>query len=147
MNTQNIENVNYFVWTKGERKVLAPNFSTPEFECHCADKSCVGQRISVSLVASLQKLAEDIKLPLIITSGYRCAAHQAALRASGLETAAGVSQHELGRAVDIQPRPLDGGTMKRLAERAGLYFKAIGTAKRFIHVDERSDKIRRWTYA
>lgn len=79
--------------------------------------------------------------PIVITSGFRCKAHQEDLRQSGLETAVGTSSHERGIAADVTCLHLD--TLLQLADPL---FPAMGVAKSFVHVDLRKDKRRRWKY-
>lgn len=132
---------NMFHWNRGEIVPLSEHFSTQEFTCQCG--KCEAQTISAVLVERLEALRNDVMLPLLIRSGYRCRAHQLALAESGLPTAKGTSTHELGEAADIAVKGMAG---HRVASRAAVYFNAIGTAKTWIHVDLRSNKIRRWSY-
>ena len=136
----------YFVWNKGEVEALSSHFSTKEFACKCINDDCVEQRAAVALIEKLQALRISFQLPISVTSGFRCAKHQNALRDGGLQTTTGQSTHELGHAADIKPKLADRGTIKRLSELAANHFKAIGTAASFVHVDIRADKKRRWKY-
>lgn len=115
---------------------------TGEFSCQCSYPECRVQTIDVELVHKLEMIRQEIKQPLVITSAYRCHRHQVELGLAGAETAVGLSQHELGKAADI--RAMD---MKRLEELAHTYFDAVGVSIRFLHVDMRADKKRRWTYS
>lgn len=133
----------YFTWNKGERFSLTPFFTTAELACPCKFPSCVEQRISQDLVRRLEKLREFVLVPIRINSGYRCPKQQDYLTRQGFPTAAGTSQHELGNAADISVYDMDG---RVLAEHARSEFKAIGTARTWIHVDIRDDKTRRWDY-
>lgn len=126
-------------WKRGERLRLSPHFTSDEFECHCG--KCEFQQISGILIERLETLRERFGCPIRVTSGYRCAEHQANLRRQGVETAAGKSQHELGNAADISA--LD---IPRLSSLAQIDFKSVGTAASFVHVDTRDDKPRRWAY-
>ncbi len=90
-------------------------------------------------------MREALRKPLAITSGYRCHAYQQELKARGYETAVGVSQHELGRAADLVCPDLTGEELARTARACG--FKAVGTGRKFIHVDLRADKERAWNYS
>ena len=129
------------IWIKGEKKQITTHFTADELQCKCSFPSCRTQRVAGDLIARLEKLRLDVGKPLILTSVFRCAAHQATLRDSGVQTATGLSQHELGRAADIAT----GGHLN-LDVAASSYFSAIGKAKSFIHVDLRNDKPRRWSY-
>ena len=149
---------NYYTWPKGSNKRLTSYFSEGEFTCPCIKQdTCGEQRISVDLISQLQTVRKQLKSPIKVTSGYRCAAYQAELATRGYETAKGISQHQLGNAVDISPilgvtRPNEDKPLtmvelmlelKRLVE---ANFKASGQGKTFFHVDTRADKERRWSY-
>lgn len=128
-----------YLWNRGETLKLSKNFSTGEFTCRCG--VCKEQTISIKLINKLQAV-RDLVGPLTITSAYRCPAHQAALRGQGVQTAKGTSQHELGRAADVQAK-----NMPALEAALRKEFMAIGVAKTFFHVDLRTDKPREWRYA
>ena len=86
-----------YLWPTGTKLKLSDNFSTEEFNSPRADM----QQISGLLVEKLQRIRNEINMPLTITSGYRSSAYQQALRDRGYPTTAlgNVSQHELGRAI------------------------------------------------
>lgn len=127
---------------KNEHKKLSKSFQSGEFECRCAT-DCGTQRISPEMIIKLQKVRDALGSPLIITSAFRCADHQARLRASGIKTATGQSTHELGIAVDISVQT---SKMPKLFQLLQEHFKAIGIARNFYHVDLRDEKERRWKY-
>jgi uncharacterized protein YcbK (DUF882 family) len=131
----------YHLWPKGLVTQLSPNFKTNEFECRCSFPECREQRIHTLLLEKLELVRAATNSPITVTSGYRCSRHQAALRAGGLQTTTGTSAHELGHAADI--RSLNLTLLKSICDTT---FKAVGTAPNFLHVDIRSDKIRRWSY-
>lgn len=129
-----------FVWEKGKTDLeVTDNFKLSEFECPC--KNCNMQFMAIRFVYKLQALRDHLAIPINVNSGYRCSAYQQELRDQGYKTAKGISQHELGNAADITCQH-----MSRLKLLASQYFKAIGTAKNWMHVDGRSDKTRRWSY-
>lgn len=121
---------------------LSKYFKKDEFKCPCG--SCKDFEIDLELLEKLDKMRELVGGPLKVTSGYRCAAYQEQLRLRGYETAAGVSQHELGRAADVTNGVTPGYELEALARQAG--FRAVGVGKLFVHLDLRDDKDRRWTY-
>jgi len=132
------------VWTKGEVYPINKYFSTGEFSCKCTHKECVEQRVDKELISKLTALRELANEPLIITSGFRCPAHQKDVEASGQSTiVAKNSQHELGKAADIKTTRMPIKDFVQLAERT---FHAIGIASNWCHLDLRSDKERRWYY-
>lgn len=127
---------------------LTENFSSVEFDCQCSFDSCKKTWIHRDLVTRLQDVRDEYGEPLVITSGYRCAQHQAELRSNPLlKTSRNKSTHEMGSAVDIRPVVVNEDSMSRLLEILERYFKSIGLAKNFYHVDMRFDKEkRRWNY-
>lgn len=129
-------------YQKNDRSKLGEYFSVAEFECNCS--SCDVTWIDPVLVARLDVLRGLIKLPVRITSGYRCLQKQEELRKAGYETAVGISQHTLGGAADISVIGKTGAELEPFAKQAG--FKSIGVGKNFLHVDIRDDKERRWDY-
>jgi uncharacterized protein YcbK (DUF882 family) len=131
----------YFVWNRGTDAKLSKHFYAKEFECQCKNADCVTQRIAVELVQKLETCREKLGYSILINSGFRCTAHQQYLKSLGLNTAKVLSQHELGRAADISCH-----TIKALQNVATEEFKAMGIARRFLHVDLRADKKRRWVY-
>lgn len=137
-----LDSSGFYVWPKGERTRLSTHFETWEFECPC--KQCDEQRISSFLVNRLKTIRQNMGALIVITSGYRCANYQEDLRRRGYETAVGISQHQLGNAVDIKPGRAS--QMSELLRQCEGHFKAIGVGKTFLHVDMRADKVRRWTY-
>lgn len=153
MSNPKIEN-GYYIWKKGERTKLSKYFSTHEFDCQCIHKTCVDQKISVSLIENLNKIREDVGGPLNVTSGFRCARHQNDLRkqlnkdGKQLTVPTGsVSQHELGNAADVSPRTSTISILRKIVEKV---FDSIGIAKTFLHVDtrpKRTDNTKRiWNY-
>lgn len=129
-------NPEYISWDKKHEFMLSEHFSSKEMRCRCTRVSCQEQVIAIELLNRLEKLRNLIG-PIQVNSAFRCAAHQEKLRKQGIHTAKKLSQHELGKAVDIQSNAIGG---------AALYFKSIGLAKTWMHLDLRDDKIRRWTY-
>ena len=121
---------------------LAPNFTVREFRCR--DGSDVVM-IDESLVMLLQCIREHFGKPITITSGYRTAAHNAAV--GGAKS----SQHLLGRAADIQVAGVSVEDVAAYAESlltgwggVGRYPVKAGRAKGWVHVDTRPNKSR-WT--
>ena len=75
---------------------ITDHFSRSEFRCKCG--KCEEKEVSLYLVWALEKVRYAIGKPIIITSGIRCPAHNAAV---GGATA---SKHMLGMAADIMVR-------------------------------------------
>lgn len=130
------------IWKKGEKKSLSKHFSTVEFECKCSYPECIDQIVEQELINRLEKIREEIKMPLKINSGFRCTAYQKHLRDTKASTVvAKKSQHELGAACDATCSiPHD--DFLKICEK---YFTAIGLAKNFLHLDTRVGYFR-WNY-
>lgn len=133
-----MDNKLYFIWDKSEKQQLSKHFSTEEFECKCKLPSCKEQRISKELIDKLQKLREELNIPLTVTSGYRCKEHNTNI--GGAKS----SQHLLGNAADIVIKDLN-----KLFEDCKKHFDHIGDGrpKGFIHVDTRKSPVKvTWVY-
>ena len=124
----------------GSRDKVGEFFEAREMDCRCG--KCLETRIDPELIERLDAMRR-LAGPLVVTSGFRCAAHQAALRGRGFETARGVSQHELGRAADLVSRRYAPVELEALARQVG--FTAVGLAPTFIHVDLRPQRLS-WAY-
>ena len=132
----------YSLKADGARK-LAPGFKVREFRCR--DGSDVVM-IDQTLVVLLQAIREHFGKPVTITSGYRTAAHNAAV--GGAKS----SQHLLGRAADFYVEGVPVATVAAYAEtllpgRGGIgrYPKDAKHPKRmtgWVHIDTRTNKSR-----
>ena len=113
---------------------LTEHFSKSEMMCHCGCGRC---DVTPELMAALEAVRAIVKLPLHITSGYRCPAHNAAC--GGAKS----SQHMLGMAADVQCA--DMGFLYEAALKVpaihgiGIYLRPGG----WIHLDVR-DHDARW---
>ena len=115
-----------------------------EFACKGSDVVLLDEE----LVVLLQCIREHFGKPVHITSGYRTAAHNAAVGGSKS------SQHLLGRAADFYVEGVDVATVATYAEallpsRGGIgrYPKDAAHPKRstgWVHIDTRANKSR-WT--
>lgn len=113
---------------------LSKNFDSVEFECPHCHKCITDPR----LISGLQRLRDQAGVPVIITSGYRCAEHNRELK-----SAAKNSYHISGQAADVVIAGMDVLEMYRLAGEIPE-FNGIGLYDQgFIHVDVR-DKKTRW---
>ena len=121
---------------------LSPSFRVREFGCKGSDVVLLDEE----LVVLLQCIREHFGKPLHITSGYRTAAHNAAVGGSKS------SQHLLGRAADFYVEGMDVATVAAYAEtllpsRGGIgrYPKDAAHPKRrtgWVHIDTREGKSR-----
>lgn len=131
------------VYQKGQPEQVTEHFVSTEFDCPCKREDCRETKISWDLLEFLEAIRVRVKVPLTITSGFRCAGHQGDLEEQGYPTAK-YSKHLTGEAADLVAT---GHTGKRLEQVArGVGVMAVGTARSWIHIDTRSDKRRAWTY-
>ena len=123
----------------GNRR-LAPDFKVRELRCKDGSDTVMVDEV---LTVVLQCIREHFGKPVTITSGYRTAAHNAAV--GGAKS----SQHLLGRAADIR---VEGVSVEEVAAYAeslmpdwggvGRYPVKAGRATGWVHVDTRADKAR-----
>ena len=132
----------YSLKTDGAKQ-LSPAFRVREFRCRDGTDTIL---IDEGLVVLLQCIREHFGKPVYITSGYRTAAHNAAVGGSKS------SQHLLGRAADFYVEGMDVATVAAYAEtllpaRGGIgrYPKDAAHPKRrtgWVHIDTRAGKSR-----
>ena len=128
---------------KDGAKQLSPAFRVREFRCRDGTDTIL---IDEGLVVLLQCIREHFRKPVHITSGYRTAAHNAAVGGSKS------SQHLLGRAADFYVEGMEVATVAAYAEtllpsRGGIgrYPKDAAHPKRstgWVHIDTRAGKSR-----
>lgn len=109
--------------------MLSEHFSEEEFACHHCGQ-LPEQGISPALLNGLERLRALFKLPIHVTSGYRCPCHNAAV--GGVSN----SQHVLATAADIY---IDGVPVRDLASSCRKIFDGVGVYEDdgFVHVDMR----------
>ena len=121
------------------------HFSAAEFACRC----CGQQGVDPELALMLDELRERCGFPIVISSAYRCSAHNKSVGGAPL------SAHVEGYAVDI--RCFGGNAHKVLEVAMEMGFLGIGikqtgpNEKRFIHVDIAPNSMTRirpavWSY-
>ena len=128
--------------TRDSTRQLSPSFRVREFACKGSDVVLIDDE----LVVLLQCIREHFGKPVHITSGYRTAAHNAAVGGSKS------SQHLLGRAADFYVEGVDVATVAAYAEtllpgRGGIgrYPKDAKHPTRktgWVHIDTRAGKSR-----
>lgn len=107
-----------------------PSFTVAEMRCHCG---CGKADMDHAFMLKLQAV-RDVVGPLVVSSGYRCPEHNAAVSSTGLN-----GPHTTGKAVDVRCY----GTKAHEVLMQALFhtFTGIGVAQkgpygpRFIHMD------------
>lgn len=134
--------LNVYSRTRDGETLLSRSFRAKEFACKDGTDPLF---VDSELVQVLQAIRDHFGAPVVITSGYRTAAHN---RAVG---GAVYSQHQYGRAADIQVQDTDPLAVAAYAESlmpgwggVGRYPVKAGRAKGWVHVDTRPNKSR-WT--
>ena len=117
-------------------------FKREDFAC----KHCGENKIDDQLISSLDELRSRVGFPLIVSSGYRCPAHNQAVSSTGPN-----GPHTTGRAVDLAVSHDKAYWVLREAFNMG--FTGIGVngkgSGRFIHIDAIADdnaRPRVWSY-
>ena len=131
----------YSLMADGDRR-LAPDFKVRELRCRDGSDTVM---VDETLTVVLQCIQEHFGKPVTITSGYRTAAHNAAV--GGAKS----SQHLLGRAADIRVQGVSVEEVAAYAESLmpdwggiGRYPVKAGRTTGWVHVDTRANKSR-WT--
>jgi uncharacterized protein YcbK (DUF882 family) len=128
--------------SRDSARQLSPSFRVREFGCKGSDIVLIDDE----LVVLLQCIREHFGKPVHITSGYRTAAHNAAVGGSKS------SQHLLGQAADFSVEGVDVATVAAYAKtllpsRGGIgrYPKDAAHPQRrtgWVHIDTRAGKSR-----
>ena len=140
MQKESEEMIRQYSFAKNGDRRLAPDFKVRELRCRDGSDTVM---VDETLTVVLQCIREHFGKPVTITSGYRTAAHNAAV--GGAKS----SQHLLGRAADIRVQGVSVEDVAAYAESlmpdwggVGRYPAKAGRATGWVHVDTRADKAR-----
>lgn len=108
------------------------HFTLDEFKCKCG---CEGNQIDPKLVDILDDIREELGFPMVISSGYRCPAHNNAVSTTGLN-----GPHTTGKAADVAVMGMEAFLVLQSATKSGkIYGIGINQKgphnKRFLHLD------------
>lgn len=116
-------------------------FRAREFDCQCG--RCVGgaEHMDVNLLVLLDHARAEAGVPFVITSAYRCAAHNRSV--GGVTNSA----HTRGQAVDIATLS-SRARFEVLRALLAMGAQRVGIGSTFVHVDTDETKPRRvaWDY-
>ena len=114
-------------YPRGEDRALSLHFRLSEYECRCGQ--CSETRVDLEHVERLEILRRELGRPVVITSAYRCPAHNQVV--GGHRT----SEHMEGTATDVVVRGVEPDRVALTADR--LSFPGLGRYDTFTHVDSR----------
>ena len=105
---------------------VSPHFKLREFQCRC----CGLVKLSPRLLQMLETLREEARMPLVVTSGYRCPDHNR--RVGG----AAHSLHLDGCAADILAAPEAQKRLFAMARSIGFSQVICGDHKKYLHLGQ-----------
>lgn len=114
---------------------LSSNFSRHEFQCKCG---CGFDTVDVKLLQVLEEIRGFFRSKIKITSGCRCAVHNAQSLGSAK------SQHRYGRAVDFKVQGHSADDVADCLEKKYKGRFGIGRYTGRTHIDTRSGPQARW---
>lgn len=110
-------------------------FKLEDFAC----KETGENKIKIEFVLKLDELRGRCGFPFIVTSGYRSPLHRVEVKKSK------PGKHTEGIAADI--RAVDGRHAYVIMKEAfAMGFKGIALGNGFVHIDDRHDDGKSWTY-
>lgn len=107
-------------------------FKPEELKCKCNNCGSTGREMDNDFMQKLDTLREYLGFPFVITSAYRCPAHNNNVSSTGFNGA-----HTTGKAVDIAVNRTQAYDLMKAAFEQG--FTGIGvnqkSVSRYIHID------------
>jgi uncharacterized protein YcbK (DUF882 family) len=121
-------------------------FNPEDFKCPCKRPDCDAPPMKEAFLLKLDRLGEiwweRHQRYLIVTSGSRCAVHNADPKVKG----AAMSEHLFGNAADLDTdTKAEVDELREIAAQVGMGGIGSSLTGRMIHVDD-GGKGRRWTY-
>ncbi len=110
-----------------DRIAISPHFHLSEWQCRCGE--CPQTLVDLDHASRLEDLRSRLDAPIVITSAFRCRAHNVAC--GGHPT----SRHMEGVATDIVVPGVPPHEVARVADEMG--FAGVGRYDTFTHVDSR----------
>lgn len=128
---------------KAKTKNFDPDIDV-KLACTCGHKNCDKRSVKMIALVMLQKVRDELELPMIVTSGGRCPNHNAEM------TRTKPADHQKGLGVDIKIDSLSHALkIAAIAVKHGFNAIAINLNSRFIHLGYRPElngKIVTWDY-
>ena len=118
---------------RGEDVQLTKHFHLSEMECHCGE--CETTLVDMEHMKKLELIRQHFSVPITITSGYRCTAHNASVGGT-LK-----SQHLYGRATDVKVKDIKPSAVWRYVTDV-IIFDGVGRYNTFTHIDSRGLRVR-----
>ncbi len=107
-------------------------FLLDELKCKCGQCGSTGLEMNDSFMRKIIALREKLNFPLIVSSAYRCSAHNASVSNTGE-----AGPHTTGKAMDVVIKGED--ALKLIKCALDYSFTGIGISQkgesRFIHLD------------
>ena len=113
---------------------LSENLFRYEFACKCG--KCGQDTIDAELIKLLQMVRDHYAAPVVITSGNRCAEHNAKVGGSPK------SQHLISRAADFRVKGVEPKEVAKYLETQVPHHCGIGVYDSWVHLDTRSTRAR-----
>jgi uncharacterized protein YcbK (DUF882 family) len=103
---------------------LSPHFNLKEFECPC----CQTVKLEPYLINCIQAIRYTLNTKIIISSGYRCSAHN--------QFVGGVpdSKHLTGQAIDIIILGIASNDLLKLCKDIGFTYGYYNEDKKYYHL-------------